>query len=110
MVVAMSRDICARLYDAIVALPLDWHDDDPNKGAIKVVMTASASDEPHLQPHHTTKQQQSVFRFKPHPQTPQAPGGAQQTIQQRQLCARLADHCGKADRLGRCNQQGSLAI
>jgi len=66
MVVAMSRDICARLYDAIVALRPDWHDDDPYKGAIKVVMTASASDEQYLQPHHTTKQQKKDLekRFK----------------------------------------------
>jgi len=64
--VLMSRDICARLYAAIVALRPDWHDDDPSKGAIKVVMTASASDEPHLQPHHTSKQQKKDLekRFK----------------------------------------------
>ncbi|MFM7393149.1 MAG: type I restriction endonuclease subunit R, partial [Cyanobium sp.] len=64
--VLMSRDICARLYAAIVALRPDWHDDDPAKGAIKVVMTASASDEPHLQPHHTSKQQKKDLekRFK----------------------------------------------
>ena len=66
MVVAMSRDICARLYASIVALRPDWHDDDPKKGAIKVVMTASASDEQYLQPHHTTKQQKKDLekRFK----------------------------------------------
>jgi type I restriction enzyme, R subunit len=66
MVVAMSRDICARLYEAIVALRPDWHDDDPKKGAIKVVMTASASDEQYLQPHHTSKQQKKDLekRFK----------------------------------------------
>jgi len=66
MVVAMSRDICARLYDAIVALRPDWHDTDTSKGAIKVVMTASASDEQHLQPHHTSKQQKKDLekRFK----------------------------------------------
>jgi len=66
MVVAMSRDICARLYDAIVALRPDWHDDDPQKGAIKVVMTATAADAQHLQPHHTTKQQKKDLekRFK----------------------------------------------
>jgi len=66
MVVAMSRDICARLYEAIVALRPDWHDDDPKKGAIKVVMTAAASDEPYFQPHHTTKQQKKDLerRFK----------------------------------------------
>jgi type I restriction enzyme R subunit len=66
MLVAMSRDICARLYDAIVALRPDWHDDDPKRGAIKVVMTAAASDQEHLQPHHTTKQQKKDLekRFK----------------------------------------------
>lgn len=66
MVVAMSRDICARLYDAITALRPDWHDPDTSKGAIKVVMTASASDEQHLQPHHTSKQQKKDLekRFK----------------------------------------------
>ncbi|QNI62107.1 Putative Type I restriction-modification system R subunit [Synechococcus sp. TAK9802] len=66
MVVAMSRDICARLYDVITALRPDWHDPDISKGAIKVVMTASASDEPHLQPHHTSKQQKKDLekRFK----------------------------------------------
>ena len=66
MLVAMSRDICARLYDAIVALRPDWHDDDPKKGAIKVVITATASDQEYLQPHHTTKQQKKDLekRFK----------------------------------------------
>ena len=37
MVVAMSRNICAHLYDAIVALRPDWHDTEISKGAIKVV-------------------------------------------------------------------------
>ena len=66
MVVAMSRDICARLYKAIVALRPHWHDPDHMKGAIKVVMTASASDAAHLQPHHTTTQQKKDLerRFK----------------------------------------------
>jgi len=66
MAVLMSRDICARLYDAIVALRPDWHDDDHRKGVIKVVMTAAASDAAHLQPHHTTRQQKKDLerRFK----------------------------------------------
>jgi type I restriction enzyme R subunit len=51
MVVAMSREICARLYAAIVALRPDWHSDDPAQGAIKVVMTGSAADDALLQPH-----------------------------------------------------------
>jgi len=51
MVVAMSRDICVHLYDHIIALRPDWHDDDPEKGAIKIVMTGSASDKALLRPH-----------------------------------------------------------
>lgn len=51
MIVAMSREVCVRLYDAIVALRPEWHDPDPEKGAIKVVMTGSAADKPLLQPH-----------------------------------------------------------
>jgi type I restriction enzyme R subunit len=66
MGVLMSRDICARLYAAVIALRPDWHDDDHKKGVIKVVMTAAASDEAHLQPHHTTRQQRKDLekRFK----------------------------------------------
>jgi len=66
MIVGMSRDICARLYAAIVALRPEWHDADIEKGAIKVVMTGSASDEKALQPHVTTKRQKKRLekRFK----------------------------------------------
>jgi len=51
MVVAMSREICVHLYNAIVALRPDWHSEDPMQGAIKVVMTGSASDKALLKPH-----------------------------------------------------------
>lgn len=51
MIVAMSRDICAHLYNEIVALRPEWHSSDPEKGTIKIVMTGSASDKPLLQPH-----------------------------------------------------------
>jgi type I restriction enzyme R subunit len=51
MVVAMSRDICVHLYNEIVKLRPDWHDEDPEKGAIKIVMTGSASDKALLRPH-----------------------------------------------------------
>ena len=56
MIVCMSRDICAELYNAIVALRPDWHDGDPEKGATKVVMTGSAADKPLLQPHLYSQQ------------------------------------------------------
>ena len=51
MIVTMSREICVHLYDAIVALRPDWHSDDPEQGAIKIVMTGSASDKALLRPH-----------------------------------------------------------
>ena len=57
MVVSMSRRIAADLYDEITALRPDWHHDELGKGAIKVVMTAAASDGPKLAKHHTTKAQ-----------------------------------------------------
>ena len=57
MIVSMSRRIAVKLYNEIIKLRPDWHDDDLNKGVIKVVMTASSSDGPELEKHHTTKDQ-----------------------------------------------------
>ncbi len=51
MVVAMSREICVHLYNEITRLRPDWHSDDPEQGAIKIVMTGSASDKALLRPH-----------------------------------------------------------
>ena len=51
MVVAMSREICVHLYDEIIKLRPHWHSDDPEQGAIKIVMTGSASDKALLRPH-----------------------------------------------------------
>ena len=55
MVVAMSREICVHLYDAIVALRPGWHDPDPEKGVVKIIMTGSASDKALLKPHIYSK-------------------------------------------------------
>lgn len=51
MIVTMSRRIAVRLYEKIIELRPEWHDDDPKKGTIKVVMTGSAADPPEFQPH-----------------------------------------------------------
>ena len=51
MAVAMSREICVHLYDEIVKLRPEWHSPDPEQGAIKIVMTGSASDKALLRPH-----------------------------------------------------------
>ncbi|MFY9101051.1 type I restriction endonuclease subunit R [Aliarcobacter cryaerophilus] len=56
MIVAMSRQIAVDLYDAIVAIRPSWHSADPTKGAIKIIMTGSASDEAKLQKHIYSKQ------------------------------------------------------
>ena len=66
MVVAMSRDICAHLYNEITKRRPDWHDEDPAKGVIKVVMTGSASDKALLRPHVYSAQDKKLLerRFK----------------------------------------------
>lgn len=51
MVVAMSREICVHLYDEIVKLRPDWHSAEPEQGAVKIIMTGSASDKALLRPH-----------------------------------------------------------
>lgn len=57
MVVAMSRRIAADLYKEIITLRPEWHNDDLNKGVIKVVMTSTSDDGPEMQKHNTTKKQ-----------------------------------------------------
>ncbi|WP_286818731.1 type I restriction endonuclease subunit R [Desulfobacter sp. UBA2225] len=56
MIVCMSREICVHLYNAITALRPAWHDPDPEKGAIKIIMTGSASDRELLRPHVYSQQ------------------------------------------------------
>ena len=72
MIVCMSREICVDMYNAIVAIKPEWHGAplgsaaDPAKGAIKIVMTGSASDKEKLQPHIHNKETKKLFekRFK----------------------------------------------
>jgi len=55
MVVCMSRRICVDLYEELVRLRPEWHGDDDGEGAIKVVMTGSASDPTEWQRHVRNK-------------------------------------------------------
>ncbi|MGB6535063.1 MAG: type I restriction endonuclease subunit R [Xanthobacteraceae bacterium] len=55
MIVTMSRRIVVALYDEIVKLRPQWHDEDDKKGALKIVMTGSASDPLNWQPHIRNK-------------------------------------------------------
>ena len=68
MVVCMSRRICIDLYQELVRLRPDWHDYDDAKGAVKVVMTGSASDPLDWQPHIRNKARREALaqRFRDH--------------------------------------------
>lgn len=57
MIVCMTRNICAMLYNEIIALKPEWYHNDLDKGVLKVIMTSSTDDSALLQPHHTTKKQ-----------------------------------------------------
>lgn len=66
MVVTMSRDIAARLYEAIRNLRPDWHDVDDERGAMKVVVTGTSEDPEPLRSHVRTKagRKRLAERFK----------------------------------------------
>ena len=66
MVVCMSRRICIDLYRELVRLRPAWHDDDDARGAIKVVITGSASDPVEWQPHIRNKARREALanRFR----------------------------------------------
>lgn len=55
MVVCMSRRICVALHNEIIKIRPHWHDTADDKGAIKVIMTGSASDPLDWQEHIRNK-------------------------------------------------------
>ena len=68
MVVCMSRRICIDLYRELAKLRPDWHSDDDDQGAVKVVMTGSATDPLDWQPHIRNKPRREALanRFRRH--------------------------------------------
>jgi len=66
MVVTMSRDIAARLYEAIRSLRPEWHDADDDRGAMKVVVTGTSEDPEPLRSHVRSKvaRKRLAERFK----------------------------------------------
>ncbi|HMO83322.1 MAG TPA: type I restriction endonuclease subunit R, partial [Lacipirellulaceae bacterium] len=61
MVVTMSRDIAARLHDEIAKLRPAWVDGDDDKGVMKVIMTGSPDDPPHIARHVRSKAQRKAL-------------------------------------------------
>jgi type I restriction enzyme, R subunit len=55
LIVCMSRRICVEFYDAIIELRPEWHNEDDTSGALKVIMTGSASDPVPWQQHIRNK-------------------------------------------------------
>ncbi|MDZ4800144.1 MAG: type I restriction endonuclease subunit R, partial [Bryobacteraceae bacterium] len=66
MVVCMSRRICVELYDEIVKLRPAWAGADDQSGALKVIMTGTASDPLAWQGHIRNKQRREALanRFR----------------------------------------------
>jgi len=66
MIVVMSRRIAVELYRELVALRPVWHGKDDEQGALKVVMTGSASDPLDWQPHIRNKSRRETLanRFR----------------------------------------------
>src|SRR5690625_1536514 len=62
MIVGGTREICAKLYEQIVALRPDWHSDALDRGVIKVVYSGSASDPELLQRHIRRESENKVIK------------------------------------------------
>lgn len=71
MFVAMSREICVDLYNEIIKIRPRWAGSrngawNPDDGAVRIIMTGTASDKPKIQAHSYTKAQKKRLerRFK----------------------------------------------
>lgn len=61
MIVCMSRRICVALHKEIIKLRPQWYSPDDDKGAIKIVMTGSASDPLDWQEHIRNKERRKAI-------------------------------------------------
>lgn len=61
MIVCMSRRICVELYKEIIQLRPQWDSPEDDKGAIKIVMTGSASDPLDWQEHIRNKDKRKAI-------------------------------------------------
>ena len=61
-IVCSTREICAALYDHIVELRPEWHDDAVDKGVIKVVYSGAATDRDPVVKHVRRESQNKVIQ------------------------------------------------
>lgn len=64
MLVGMSRRICVAMHDAIVELRPEWYGEKDDKGAVKVIMTGSAGNEPEWSEHIRSKEAQKSIKMR----------------------------------------------
>ena len=64
MIVGGTREICANLYAAIVALRPEWHSDALDKGVIKVVYSGDATDQPPVSLHVRRTSQNDTIKAR----------------------------------------------
>jgi type I restriction enzyme R subunit len=62
IIACASRRICVELYNEIVKLRPEWHNDDDDKGFIKVLMTGSTDDPLEWQPHIRNKERRKRLK------------------------------------------------
>ncbi|MBK8468228.1 MAG: type I restriction endonuclease subunit R [Actinomycetales bacterium] len=64
LIVGGTREICAKLYDAIIALRPDWHSPELDKGKIKVVYTGDPTDTPPVSNHVRRESQNKAIKAR----------------------------------------------
>ncbi|CAI7660354.1 unnamed protein product, partial [Penicillium discolor] len=62
LIVGGTREICARIYDAIIQLRPDWHSDALDAGRIKIVYSGTASDQPPVSDHVRRDSENAVIK------------------------------------------------
>jgi len=62
IIACASRRISVELYNQIIKLRPEWHNDDDDKGFIKVLMTGSTDDPPEWQPHIRNKKRRKELK------------------------------------------------
>ncbi|MEV6982248.1 HsdR family type I site-specific deoxyribonuclease [Sphaerisporangium sp. NPDC051017] len=62
MIVCATREICAKLYEQIIAIKSDWHSDAVDQGKIKVVYSGDPSDTGIIKTHVRKPSQQKAVK------------------------------------------------
>ncbi|EWT03347.1 DEAD/DEAH box helicase [Intrasporangium oryzae NRRL B-24470] len=64
LIVGGTREICAKIYDAIIAIRPDWHSPELDKGKIKVVYTGDPTDTPPVSNHVRRESQNKAIKAR----------------------------------------------